>query len=315
MYIYNSIIYNIIDNNINKCLKSYLCGKKYLNIDKEKSYTYFSQSLKIIDKLKLNNINIPSHYKEIINETEIECYNYLPINLFNVIETGDINILNKLNKINFKVYNDIGLTPLHHAINYGDISFLKFALKSGCNIDETTLSGHTLLEYACLEKDPNIISFLIDNGANMKKHIEFRKNNKYINNGNSIDIILLLKLILDIDNDNLNKSENHLDWIFKFINPNIILDIKYNNNNNNNNNNNIIIFNDLIIKFNYFLDNLQKEFRETYLNIIKDELEYDLINNSDCPNNKIELILYYLIPFINFEFNLNLLFLNNKFYK
>jgi hypothetical protein len=147
----------------------------------------------------------------------------------------------------------------------------------------------------------------VDNGANMKKHIEFRKNNKYINNGDNIDIMLLLKIILD--NENVNKSSqiDNLEWIFEFINPDMILDIKYAKSNNK------ITFNNLILQLNILLNNLSQETRETYIDIIKEELKYDLINNLICPNNKLELILYYLIPFINYEFNLNFIWLNNLF--
>lgn len=299
-----------MNNSINKCLRSYLCGKKYLTIDSEKSNNYFFQSLKIIEEYKKNNTEIPSELKTILDETEMECYNYLPINLFNIIEKGNLYILNKKNNINFKIYNENGLTPLHYAIDYGDINFIKFAFNLGCSVDETSLSGHTLLEYACLSKDPNIISFLVDNGANMKKHIEFRKNNKYINNGNNIDIILILKMILDIEFKSHN-CDNDLDWILKYINSESVLDIKYNNNDNNNS----IIFNDLLKKLNILLNSILKESKETYLNIIEEELQYDLLNNLMCPNNKIELILYYLIPFITYEFDLNLIWLNKYFSK
>ena len=292
-----------MDNIINKCIKSYKCGIKYLDNDIDKSLIYFKQSLKIIENLKKNNILLTYENKNNIDNIEIECYKYIPINLFDIIERGDINILTKLDKINFKSYNENGIQPIHYAIDYGDISFIKFALNSNCTIDETTLSGNTLLEYACLKKDPNIISFLINNGANMKKHLEFRKGNKYINNYNSIDIVLLLKIIMDIESNNSNND--YLKWIYKYIDSNIILDIKYNNNN--------IIFNNFIIQFNYYLDILVDEYRESYLNIIKEELEYNLQNNSNCPNNKIELILYYLVPFINYNFNLNLQWLNKYF--
>ena len=293
-----------MNNIINKCLKSYLCGKKYLDIDKNKSNIYFNQCIKLIDGINNNNIIISDNYKKIINDIEIECYKYIDINLFNIIEKGYINILNNLNNINFKVYNENGLTPLHYAIDYGDISFLKYALKNGCCIDETTLTGYTLLEYACLKKDPNIIYFLTENGACMKKHIEFRKDNKYINNGNNIDIILLYKLILD--NNNNYTNNNLLEWIFNYIDPSLILEIKYNNNNN-------ITFKDFILHLNNLLNSFNQDITNTYNDILKEELDFDLLDNNICPNNKIEIILYNLLPFINYNFNLNLKWLNNYY--
>ena len=74
-----------------------------------------------------------------------------------------------------------------------------------------------------------------------------------------------------------------------------------------------IIFKDFIIKLNDLLNNLSIDISNTYINIIKEELNYELLNNNICPNNKIEIILYNLIPFINYNYNLNLSWLNNYY--
>ena len=98
---------------------------------------------------------------------------------------------------------------------------------------------------------------------------------------------------------------NYLEWIYSFININIILEIEHNNNTKN------ILFNELIIKLDYLLNNLNIESRQTYINIIKEELNYTLLQKIYCPKNKIEIILYNLVPFIDYSFNLNLFWLIN----
>uniref|UniRef100_A0A6C0H7V3 Uncharacterized protein n=1 Tax=viral metagenome TaxID=1070528 RepID=A0A6C0H7V3_9ZZZZ len=303
--------------NIKKCFKSYLEGKKYLDSDINKAYNYFQDCIYIInnikDKVVENNLN------DIINKTEIECDKYLKIlldknnisnviniDLFNIIETGNINELNnyKYGQINFRIYDHNGLSPLHYAIIYGDSNFIMKAFELGAKIDETTLSGYTLIEYACLEKDPNMIIFLLNYGANMKKHIEFRKSKNYINRSSEIDIILLKLYILEHEIPN-NYSINYLEWIYSFINIDTILEIERSNDIKQ------ILFNELIIKLDYILNNFKIECRQTYINIIKEELNYTLLQKIYCPKNKIEIILYNLIPFIDYIFNLNLFWLIN----
>ena len=298
-----------------KCLKSYLTAKKYYESDINKSIEYFQQSIRLTKNISnIENTNI----MELLDQTESECSKYISlslnllfdlsynnynnmINLFKIIETGDINIMKTLNynELNFKVYNEEGLTPLHYAIKYGDTLFIKESLKLGACIDEINLSGHTLLEYACLEKDPNIINFLILYGAEMKKHLLFRENNKYNIIGNKIDIILLEKFILEKYTELLNspKKLKYLDWICDIIDVNQKIDIDYNNENNIHS---LKLFN-LLESLDHLLNNMNEEHRNTYLSIIKEETSYDYDYKLDCPDNKLEVLLYNLIPFIEYD--------------
>lgn len=323
--------YSIIDKSkLSKCLKSYLIGKQYYNIDKNKSIEYLKQCINYINNFK-HIINESSLEKEntlinILEETEIECnkyinfsiidiinkpidINFIDIDLFNLIETCNINEIKKYNygNINFSVFNNEGLTALHYAIKFGDTKFIKEALILGANIDQTNSNGHTLLEFACLENDPNLINFLIQYGADMKKHLYFRENQKYINRGTSIDILLLEKYIFEngpIDNSYKIK---YLSWIFKYINKNQVLDIEVINLKTSK----IIVFKTLIKYLDNILDNFDIITRNTYINILKEELNYNLIYNLDCPQNKVHIILYNLVPFINYNFNLKLIWLLN----
>jgi ankyrin repeat protein len=302
---------------ITKCLKSYLIGKKNINNNDEKSFEYFKQCIKILNDIKENNIIIDEKYNNIIEETETECCKYLtntihkkieePINninnnnnleLFELIEIGNINELKKYNygDINFKIYNEYGLTPLHYAIKYGDTGILKYFLKIGANIDETTNYGHTLLEYACLEKDPNMITFLSNHGADMKKHLLFRENKLFNNKSDQIDYALLQKIILNNDNNNLlNYKIKYLDFIFKYFDSNKYIDIEYTKNNEK------INFEIFIINLDYLLDSFDNISRNTFIDIISEELNYNLISKLGCPNNKLQILLYNLVPFINYN--------------
>lgn len=320
-----------MDSKLKKCLKSYLTGKKYYNSDIDKSYKYFKQCSILLNQLKINN-QIKNDIIDIINDTEADCNKYIsdvicvsienPLNinklnldnddiLFNVIEIGNINYLDnyKYGQINFKIYNEFGLTPLHYAIKYGDTTFLKKSFKIGALIDETNKFGNTLLEYACLERDPNMINFLLQYGANMQKHLLFRESKKYFNNGNQIDVILLQKIIMNIDIKDISSDisiVSYLDWIFNYINKNEKIDIEYADINNITNTYKEILFDEFINKLNILINSLNSEYRDTYISIIKEELIYNLSNKLDCPNNKIEILLYYLIPFIDYKYTFQL---------
>jgi len=274
---------------ISKYFKAYLSGKKYYEIDKKKSLDYFKLCLEISKDIKQIN-----KYNDIIDNTETECNKYLAIennikeeeiNLFELIEMGDCQILEKCKygSLNLNIYNEEGLTPLHYAIKYGDTLFIKHCLILGGCIDQINKMGHTLLEYACLEKDPNMINFLTEHGADINKHVIFRNNKLFnIKTETEIDILILTRFILLQENKYDNNK--YLDFILEYINKEESLYIINNNNIN-------IYLKDLIIK----LDNLLEE-----------ELNYELKKKIGCPKNKIEILLYNLIPFINMDIILRL---------
>ncbi len=311
-----------------KCLKSYLTGKKYYDTDIDKSYEYFKQCIRILNDLKEKNINIKKDFIDIIDETETECSKYLtlaieatiekPISkyvntkpdnteLFEIIETGNIEKLKqfKYGEVNFNVYNENGLTPLHMAIKFGDTTFLKHSFKLGACIDKTNKSGHTLLEFACLEKDPNMINFLLNCGADMKKHLLFREGKKYFNNGDQIDIVLLEKIIVDSSNKKQHQIK-YLQFIFEYFDSNELINLEYSEPTNSTVSKGKITMSDFINSLDMLIDGFHIDKRNTYIEILKEELKYDLSFKLGCPTNKIEIILYNLVPFINFEENLKL---------
>jgi len=305
---------------VKKCLKSYLTAKKYYESDTDKSFEYFKQCIKILNDIKDNKIKIDNSYLELIDETETECSRYITMTientmnrsipksnmvntskdeLFEMIEKGSIDKLKayKYGEVDFKIYNNNGLSPLHFAISYGDTTFLKLAFKLGANVDMTNTMGHTLLEFACLERDPNMISFLNLYGANMKKHLEFRDGNRILGYGDSMDIMLLEKYVLL--GNHINTECKYLNWIGEYIDMKDTIDIQLSNK--------IPITNEqFILRLDNMISEFPEESRNTYLSIIKEELDGELNYKLGCPNKKIEILLYNLVPFIDFKFNLSL---------
>lgn len=300
-----------IQKGIKKCLKSYLAGKKYYNSDVNKSVEYFIQCIQFANyyKKKHNNSDITT----LLDETKNDSYSYITFNINNLftckslsidkndlflcVETGNINLVKsiKCGELDLNIYNENGLTPIHYAIEYGDTKFIKHCLLLGANIEQINSDGYTLLEYACIKKDPNIISFLLEYGADMNKNLEMRKDKNYINNSNYLDFSLLQKFIITSSKNITQSNNNYFDFIDKYdIDLTNTINIKHNNGND-------IIVEYLITSLNKILDNIDDNSRNTYIEIIKEELSYSVENYIYCPTNKLEIILYNLIPFIQYN--------------
>ena len=296
---------NQIENDIKKCLKSYLTGKKYIDTNKELAFEYFKQSLKYLGNIK----DRDSIYKDILNETETECNKFISltveqtiekpkkkienINLFDIIEKGEVKQLKNIKpyELDFNIYDEVGNTPIHKAIKYGDITFLKLSFKLGASIEIPNKNNNTALEYACLERDPNIINFLLKNGSDMRKHLFFRDGEKkYENKQNYIDCAVILKIIFMY-------PEGEILEELKFVLNYFKSESKIN-------------FDDYTMKnllgcLSNFLKSINPDYKETYLNIIRDELNYPLKESLGCPYNKLEILLTYLNPFIDYPFNIS----------
>ena len=232
--------------------------------------------------------NLPK--KEILLSFSIACFIY-ELNLIKSAKYGEINFTENIENT----------TILHLAIKNGDTTFLKHAFRLGARIDTTNSVGNTLLEYACLQQDPNMINFLGDHGANMQKHLYFRSDhNKYINNNNPIDICILLKIVLSYipkqynDKKINNKIYNKIKLLENLININDKINL------------NDFTYKNLLVGLMYLLNKIPEENALTYLNIINEELNHMTSNKLGCPKNKLELILTNLVPFIDYPFNLSI---------
>ena len=288
------------EENLKNAIKLYNAGKKYYNLNKEKAKQYFEQSLEKLGYLKgLNN--------QLIQTTEAECIKYLniPDNVFELVTKNDLNKIKNIEFINFREINENGNTLLHHAIDVGDTGILKELLKKGGMIDTVNGNGNTLLEYACLKKDPNIIEFMANHGANMQKHLFFRKgDNKIYLNKSDIDMAIILKIIIvnrlkskNLENEKLDKS-NYSSFIFleKYFNLSELIGFdKY-------------TVRDMLIGLHQMFNN--KESYKSYSQIINEELiEFENNKHMKCIYTKIDIILSNIVPFINYPFNIASIFI------
>lgn len=314
-----------MENNVDKLLKKYyktfIIGKKSFACDKDKACHYIKQSLLMLDDLKKNHTEEISQYSNTLKEIETESCEILNsaieyhletesnneskeidyIKLFKSIEVGDISEIIKydINELDFKkLYKN--QTLLHYALKFGDITFLKHCFRLGGAIDIPNGNGNTLLEYACLEKDPNMINFLVSNGANLKKHLYFRDSSiRNLNLNDSMDISILCKIVIELKDVSLqyNKDEkinNKITEIKKYLNLDEL--IGFNNN----------TIHDLINNLEYLLNTINNDSANTYLDIILEEIIYNLKKNLGCPINKVDILLVNLIPFIEYPFILSI---------
>jgi hypothetical protein len=285
------------EDNLKNAIKLYNSGKKYYNINKDKAKQYFEQSLEKLGCLKgLNN--------QLIQTTEAECIKYLniPDNVFELVTKNDLNKIKNIEFINFREINEDGNTLLHHAIDVGDTGILKELLKNGGMIDTVNGNGNTLLEYACLKKDPNIVEFMANHGANMQKHLFFRKGDRrFYLNKSDIDMAILLKIIivnrLKTSSDD-NNAFSSFSFLQKYLNLNELVGIDK------------FTVKDILIGLHIMF--LNKESYKSYSSIIKEELEsYEIEHKKGiiCIYNKIDLILSNIVPFINYPYNISSIFI------
>lgn len=247
--------------------------------------------------------------------------------IFIPVEEGDLDGISISESYNdFKIYNENGSTPLHVCIKNGDTTILKKFLKNGESIDLNDKNGHSLLEYACELKDPNLITFLISHGSNPKKHLFFRENNKDCKMlTNDIDLANLIKVCLQIgalSNDKILPKFAREKLYYNVNNNSCVESEKseyYSN---------ILktlcfskISNDYFVglgnlKFSNFYEflsntilNLDEDDFNTYYNIIDEEFNYSIINKLGCPTNYFEILIINLVPFIKYDFNISTKFI------
>jgi hypothetical protein len=294
----------IINEHLSKAIKIYNDGKKlYESNNKSKAIKLFEKSLNMITEFKkLNPTNI-NNINTVINNTEAECIKYLnvPPNVFDLVSKNNLEAIKQLEHINFREINDKGNTVLHHVIDVGDMGILKEMFKKGGMIDTVNGNGNTLLEYACLKKDPNIIAFMVEHGANMQKHLFFRKGDtKYYLNKTDIDIAILLKLIivnrLKTPNDNYNNTNNIFNFLEKYFNLGELIGLDK------------FTIKDLLIGMHNMFNN--KESYKSYSKIIEEELiEFEDNKSIKCIYTKLDIILVNIVPFINYPYNIASIFI------
>lgn len=295
-----------MDELLTKAIRYYNNGKKLFEAnDKIKAKKLFEHSLNAINEFKKLNPN-KLNVNTVVQATEVECIKYLNNNdnVFNLITKNNIEAIKNIEHINFREIDANGNTVLHHAIDVGDTGILKEMFKKGGMIDTVNGSGNTLLEYACLKKDPNIIEFMANHGANMQKHLFFRKGDtKFYLNKSDIDMAIMLKIIivnrLKVTIEKQDKTD-YTSFIFleKYFNLNDLIGFdKY-------------TIRDMLIGLHYMFNN--KESYKSYSQIISEELIEFENNKNDtnrCIYTKIDIILSNIVPFINYPFNIASIFI------
>lgn len=290
---------------LQKAIKYYNNGKKLYDNDKTKALKLFEYSLNAINEFKkLKPDGLSNNH--LITNTEADCMKYLSTpNVFDLITKNNLEAIKKIEHINFREIDGNGNTVLHHAIDVGDTGILKEMFKKGGMIDTVNGSGYTLLEYACLKKDPNIIAFMASHGANMQKHLFFRKgDNKFYLNKSDIDMAIILKIIIvnrlkvvNIKND----KTDYTSFIFleKYFNLSELIGFDK------------FTIRDMLIGLHQMFNN--KESYKSYSQIINEELIEFENNKNDkinkCIYTKIDIILSNIVPFINYPYNIASIFI------
>ena len=214
--------------------------------------------------------------------------------LFLEISIGDISSFTKTTSYdynNFNYYNDSGLTPMHYCIKCGDINFLHKLIEYGASIDICNKDSHNLLEYSCINEDPNFTDFLLKYNEDISKTICLRKFREYSNRNYNIDTTLVQIYII-----NYFVKEHkikYIQWILDILPNNLKL---YKNNE-------IISSHKFVSSLDNLLNVIKTDSRNSYLKIIKEELSYPLKINLGCPFDIMEILLYNIIPFICYEHN------------
>ena len=293
------------ENKVNTALNYFLKIIK----NKDAVYNYTDSTIDILiynDILSISTKSVSILLKTCLNN-QIEYIKCLP-DVFDYIGNGDIKgFIKNFNKhfYNFNIYKN-GITPLHSAIYNGDTNFLKYLLIIKGDIDIYDNNHNTLLEFACIQNDPNVIDFLVKHGANIKKHIILRQYKKCVYRSTEIDIALVeLYLInsylilygLDEYIENEKYKYVYLEWIYEYIPKKDILDVNYKNVDTNQ---------ALIIIIDELLSTLGRSATDEFIKIIKEELQYNLLCDLCCPNNKLHIVLYNIIPFIRYTIDLSL---------
>ena len=305
-----SILYNMeldnmeLDNMDNiflkKALKYFLKLKENESND-TKGIGFANKSLSYI-----NMIQNKKKFNKVIIETEEYCNNFIKSSvilenvetiiikyddIFKLIKKGNLDSFKniKINPKELTKNNGEGTTPLHYCIMVGDTTILKKLLNYDVSINTINSRGNTLIEYACLCGDPNMVKFLTNHGSLIKKSLFLRdKQVKIKLKTDNLDCACISKIMLM--NSYQKKIKQDMIFIKKFIN-----------------------FNDLCGFGNFTIENLligigvslEKVSLKNYLQIIEEEFSQELKNYIYCYKSKVEILIYNLIPFIDYKFNIS----------
>jgi len=290
-----------LNEDFKSIIKNYLKAKKSSN-NKQKFLSYLeriilllNKDIPITDSNREYIVSIKQYTYEnisyLINKSLSKSNKLANMEVFNLINEGNLECITDTDSVyNYEIYNNEGLTPLHRCVIVGDTTILKELFKKGERIDLVNKDGHTLFEYACLQRDPNVISFLLNHGADMQKHLFFRDNIKLVLSINDIDTANIAKICL-IDKESPDKID--LNFLFDYIEPTTHIGL------------NEIEFKDFINNISNVISKLPTDSQNSIITIWKEELSYQLKNQLGCPTNYLEIVLLNMVPFIEYNFNIS----------
>ena len=68
-----------------------------------------------------------------------------------------------------------GMTPMHCAIKYGHMEFVKLLVTSGAEVNVADMFGRTVLHYAALDGEWEMVKWLVEHGADVENKDNFRR--------------------------------------------------------------------------------------------------------------------------------------------
>jgi hypothetical protein len=249
--------------------------------DEHKKYNNLLQITKLLNTKDIYNNN---DFVELIRY--IEKYllkklinkKFIKVNLFNEISNGNIDFFQNIiiPKQYLYIYNEKGNTLLHHCIENNDITIFKLLYNTYCmELNIVNLDKLSLTIYSLSTKEYDIYEYIVQPQTILKNY--YILSNKINHNHNNVDIPLIIHKLEE------TKENVNIEFINKYVDINT--KIGYNNMN----------FQDLFNNISITLKNTYN----TYIDIIKEELNY-YNSNYSCYNNILELLVYNLIPFIDY---------------
>jgi len=89
--------------------------------------------------------------------------------IFDLVRNGDLkHLINNKNHYNLNIRDSSNKTPLHYAVNYNAPEIVSFLLINGADINAIDSLGETPLFSACRKAKFLVVKLLVDNGAQLK---------------------------------------------------------------------------------------------------------------------------------------------------
>jgi ankyrin repeat protein len=285
-YNYTKIIDLLIENDNNNIGLSILNISDYYG-NYPLHYTIFFNNINVFNKLlNISNINVLDKKKntllhiiiknKLVNFFNIIINKNIDVNLLNIDNETSLHIasVNNLNNVILKLLelkinpntqdNKNKLTPSMICVLNNNIIGNNYLLDSRIDLNLQDYYGNTLLHFAIIENNFEIINNIIDRIKSKLLKYNFNISNY---DGNTILHIILYKIC----NENINESNYNIEYIIDNTNINL-------QNNNGDTSLHFIVKTNLFIKYKKLLINKKNNF---FIYNLDNETPFMLINNND----------------------------------